>query len=118
MRQALSLASPLITLCPPGNPDLWLDTFPPLKIDGAFPKNQTTLSGQKISVSSDASHIAFLFGLKPVFVPIQNGTVVIPENATGQVYAIATSSGTDLSDSNTAAGPAILLVQNGTLPTI
>ena len=44
--------------------------------------------------------------------------MAVPEDASGQIYAIATLSGTGLSVSTTVAGPAILLVEmnsNGAL---
>ena len=65
-----------------------------------------------------ATHIAFLFGLSPIFVEIEDGNVAVPANLSGQVYAIATSSGTELSDDTTVAGPAVMLFEkfsNGSL---
>lgn len=123
MNQAFTLASGFIVSCPASNPNLGLTPFPALNITGAFPEI-TAFPGENATVqftpSSNvtATHIAFIFGLTPTFVPIQDGTVLVPANVSGQVYAIATSSGSDASDSSTVAGPAILLFErfsNGTL---
>jgi hypothetical protein len=123
MRQAFTAANGFIVSCPPSNPNLGLTPFPALNITGAFPE-LTAVPGEKATVqytpSSDvnATHIAFIFGLTPIYVPIQDGTVIVPANVSGQVYAIATSSGSDSSDNKTVAGPAILLFErfpNGTL---
>ena len=115
MRQAFSLASPFITTCPKSNPDLKLIPFPTLTIDGAFPQNLTAFPGLTANVqigsTSKATHIAFLTGLDAIFVPIINQTVVLPQNVSGQVYAIATSNGTDFSDASTQNGPAIMLFE-------
>ena len=124
MNQAFSAANGFIVSCPPSNPNLGLTPFPALNITGAFPE-LTAFPGEVATVqftpsSSDvtATHIAFIFGLTPTFVPIQDGTVLVPANVSGQVYAIATSNGYDASDSSTVAGPAIMLFErfsNGTL---
>jgi len=121
MNQAFSLANGFIVSCPTSNPTLGLAPFPALNITGAFPA-LTATPGENATVqftsSVTATHIAFVFGLTPTFVPIQDGTVLVPANVSGQVYAIATSSGTDASDSSTVAGPAILLFEkfsNGSL---
>ena len=114
MQQAFTLASGFIVSCPPSNPNLGLTSFPPLNITGAFP-GSPAFPGDTATVqytsSVKATHIAFIFGLTPIFVPIQDGTVVIPANVSGQVYAIATSNGCDASDSSTVAGPAIMLFE-------
>lgn len=123
MNQAFSAASGFIVSCPPSNPNLGLTPFPALSITGAFPE-LTAVPGETATVQFTpssgvtATHIAFIFGLTPTFVPIQDGTVLVPANVSGQVYAIATSSGFDASDASTVAGPAILLFErfsNGTL---
>jgi hypothetical protein len=118
MRQAFTLASPFIVSCPSSNPNLNLTPFPSLNIDGAFPTNQTAFPGLtanvQIAPNLTATHIAFFTGLKPIFVPIENGTVLLPQNVSGQVYAIATSSESDSSDDSTVAGPAIMLFERFT----
>ena len=115
MRQAFSLASGFIISCPSSNPKLNLAPFSPLDIDGAFPKNRTAIPGQKVNIkpsSSNATHVAFLTGPDPIFVAIQDGTVVLPVNVVGQVYAIATSKGSDWSDKSTVEGPVVFLFEN------
>jgi hypothetical protein len=123
MNQVFTAANGFIVSCPPSNPNLGLTPFPALNITGAFPE-LTAFPGEKATVqftpssNVSATHIAFIFGLTPTFVPIQDGTVLVPANVSGQVYAIATSSGSDASDSSTVAGPAVLLFErfsNGTL---
>lgn len=68
---------------------------------------------------SNATHIAFLSGIGQSFVPIgPDSSVDIPENLSGQIYAIATTNGTELSDDTTASGPAVMVLDrslNGTL---
>jgi len=122
LRQAFSAASTFITSCPSDNPDLGLIAFPALNITGSFPEqafpgeNATVQYAPSSSVT--ATHIAFVFALTPIFVAIENGNVLVPENLSGQVYAIATSSATELSDSTTVAGPAPMLFErfsNGSL---
>ena len=119
MSQVYSYVSQFITWCPPSNFNLGLTSFPSLNITGAFPgsTNQSVSPGQSADVQcpSNATHIAFLrFGLYPtIFVPIQNGTVDFPQNLTGEVFAVATK-GSDTSDNNIVAGPAVLLFSNDT----
>lgn len=50
----------------------------------------------------------FYSGLSKTFVPIVNRQVVVPANISGQVYAVATLSGTKATDKTIVAGPAIL----------
>lgn len=114
MKQAFTLASAFISSCPSSNPKLDLTAFPPLTIDGAFPTNQSAPLGQTVKVQSpkNATHIAFLTGLSQIFVPIINGTVLLPQNVSGQVYAVATNtSGPSVTDSTIAAGPVIMLFE-------
>jgi hypothetical protein len=117
MRQAFTAASGFIVSCPPTNPNLGLTPFPALNISGAFP-GQSVFPGDKVTVqfapSSKvaAKYIAFVFDRSPIFVVIEeDGTVAVPANLSGQVYAIATSSGSVLSDETTIAGPAIMLFE-------
>jgi hypothetical protein len=116
--EAFTLASGFIVSCPSTNPSLGLQAFPTFNITG------TPIPGQNVSVqlpstSANATFVAFSSGLDVQFVAIDtNGNVVVPQNVSGQVYAIATSSGSELSANTAIAGPAILLVEtnsNGTL---
>jgi hypothetical protein len=42
---------------------------------------------------------------------LDNNQVVIPEDLRGQVYAVVTTSDSAVDDTNTVAGPAILLLE-------
>lgn len=57
------------------------------------------------------THIVFLNGLDQMFAPIVNGCVTIPEGLSGQVYALATTSGSAATEDVIVAGPAILLYE-------
>ena len=51
----------------------------------------------------------FYSGLSKTFVPIDNkGQVAVPRNMTGRVYAVATTSGSEVTDKTLIAGPATL----------
>ena len=120
MNQVFTLVLQFITSCPPSNPDLGLTPYPALNITfpdiTPFPGETATVQIASSSYAT-ATHIAFISGLTPTYVPILNGTVLVPANVSGQVYAVAISSGSYLPD-NTVAGPAILLFEkfsNGTL---
>jgi len=108
---AFTLASQFIVSCPTTNPSLGLQDFPSLNITGS-PIPGQTVTVQPTATSVQPTFIAFLSGLLVQFVAIgSNGDVTIPDNVSGQVYAIATSSGSVLSADTTIAGPAILLVE-------
>lgn len=111
MNEVFTLAATFITSCPSTNPNLHLAAFPTLTLNNAVPGQNATVKYS--SASAKATFVVFLFGLEKNFVPIDGeGQVAVPANLTGQVYAIATSSGTDLVDSTTVAGPTILLFQD------
>jgi len=108
---AFTLASQFIVSCPTTNPPLGLQDFPALTITGA-PIPGQIVTVQPTSTPVQPTFIAFLSGLSVQFVAIgSNGNVAIHPNVSGQVYALATSSGTVLSPSTIIAGPAILLVE-------
>ena len=112
MKQTFTLASQFITSCPPSNPHLGLTAYPPLIMDGTFTSNETAFPGQTANVEApNATYIMFVANDdgEPVFAPIENNTVVFPENLAGEVFAMATTNGTDSSDSYVVAGPAVLL---------
>jgi hypothetical protein len=49
----------------------------------------------------------FYYGLSKIFVPIDDeGQVAVPANMSGRVYAVASSSGTEVTDKIVVAGPA------------
>ena len=59
----------------------------------------------------NATYIAFYYELQTIFVAIDQGQVTVPAELSGQVYAVATTNGTEVTDDNTVAGPAILLFE-------
>lgn len=92
-----------------------MKAFPALTLTNPAPGGK---SGVTQGAGDTATYIAFFTGLDKIFVPITNGEVEVPKNLTGQVYALATSSGTEATDSTTVAGPTILLFEydsNGNL---
>ena len=124
MNLVFSLASKFITWCPPTNPNLNLTVFPSFNLSAAFPGQSNAFPGETATVqlapsNANATHLALLSGLDTAFISIgEDGTVTLPENLIGQVYAVITSSGTEVSDKTILAGPEILLFErfsNGTL---
>ncbi|PPQ76187.1 hypothetical protein CVT26_009361 [Gymnopilus dilepis] len=109
LKQVFSLAAPFITSCPSSNPVLPVKAFPTLTIANPVSGQSSAVSVSKSSQTP--THIAFFTGLDKVFVPIENGQVAVPQNLSGQVYAVATASATDASDEAVVAGPAILLFE-------
>lgn len=102
-----TLAAGFITSCPSTNPTLPVKPFPGLTLNYAVPGKNAV--AKYASTAENATHVAFYFGLSKIFVPIDgNGEVTVPANLSGQVYAVATSSGTEATDNTTVAGPAIL----------
>jgi hypothetical protein len=111
MNEVFTLAAGFIVpgSCPPTNPNLNLTTFPALTLANAVPGQNAAV---QYTSKVNATFVVFLFGLGQNFVPIDSeGNVAVPANLTGQVYGIATSSGTELTDSTTVAGPALLLFE-------
>ncbi|PPQ70012.1 hypothetical protein CVT25_006093 [Psilocybe cyanescens] len=108
--QVYSIAATVITACPSTNPALPVRAFPTLTLTDPTPgKNaQVNVQQHTSTASSDPTYIVFLTGFDKIFVPVQNGKVVVPVGLSGQVYAVATNSGTDASDNSILAGPAIL----------
>lgn len=113
--------------CPITNPNLGLNDLPPLNISGTFPGNQSVVPGSTVKILScpkNATHIAFTTGFigftapggstggsgnglfasgsslpvpPPIFVPIKENTIVLPQTLSGQVIGIATA-GTTAND--------------------
>jgi hypothetical protein len=116
----MSLITPFISSCPSSNPPL--DTFPTFNITDQFPGTATPGATAKVqlppSPGGEATFIVLLFNDTTIPIPIDNGTIVYPEFMSGQAYAIATKSPTDISDNSTLFGPVILdftFFSNGTL---
>ena len=108
MNEGFSLGSAFITSCPPTNPSLPLQAYPTLNLTGAVPGHNATV---QYNSSTYATYIAFYYELQPIFVAIDQGQVTVPTQLSGQVYAVATTNGTEVTDDNTVAGPAILLFE-------
>jgi hypothetical protein len=51
--------------------------------------------------------LALFVGLDMTFIPIDSGDMTLPSNLTGTVYATVSTSGTEVTDDVTVAGPTI-----------
>ncbi|KIM45571.1 hypothetical protein M413DRAFT_24746 [Hebeloma cylindrosporum] len=105
LNQVYTLAAPFITSCPSSNPALPVKAFPSLTLSKSAPGSRSSVAHK---AEATATHIVFFTGLDKIFVPITDGEVEVPKGLSGQVYALATSSGTEANDSTTVAGPTIL----------
>ncbi|KAF8954007.1 ferritin-like domain-containing protein [Flammula alnicola] len=117
LNQVYTLAAGFITSCPSSNPALPVHAFPALTLSNPVPGKKSKTVAPKSSTGTP-TFIAFFSGLDKTFVPITNGEVAVPEGLSGQVYAMATTSGTEATDDTIVAGPAILLFErdsNGNL---
>ena len=109
------MAAQFIVSCPPTNPSLGISPLPSLNLTGTF------IPGQNLSVQScqdNATFIAFSTGLLTKIAPIVDGQVLVPQNLSGQVYALATSSGTEVTPNTIVCGPEVVLFElnsNGNL---
>ena len=66
---------------------------------------------QHDSTSGSPKYVVFYSGLKEIFVPIDpEGKVAVPANLTGRVYAVATTSGTEVTPETIVARPTIFIV--------
>ncbi|KDR80400.1 hypothetical protein GALMADRAFT_62556 [Galerina marginata CBS 339.88] len=106
LNEVFTLAAGFITSCPSSNPALPVKAFPALTITGATPGQAASVSAPKATASP--TFIAFFNGLDQIFAPVKNGKVTVPTGLQGQVYAVATTSGTLATDNVIVAGPAIL----------
>ena len=69
--------------------------------------------GQNAIVHHDSKSkfIVFYSGLSETFVRIDSkGYVAVPANMTGHVYAVGSTSGTEVTDKTIVAGPAVFFV--------
>jgi len=82
--------------------------FPSLTLSKPVPGSRSSVTHK---ADATATHIVFFTGLDKIFVPITDGEVEVPKDLSGQVYALATSSSTEVTDSTTVAGPTILLFE-------
>ncbi|KAJ6484966.1 ferritin-like domain-containing protein [Mycena vulgaris] len=115
LNQVYSIAAAFITSCPSTNPALPVMAFPSLtvKTPRYSPGMAIELAYTPTTPVADGTDIfvAFYTGLSVEYAKIDGGKVVIPADLRGQVYAVVTTNGTSVSDGNTIAGPAILLLE-------
>ncbi|KAJ7282656.1 ferritin-like domain-containing protein [Mycena rebaudengoi] len=108
--QVYSLAAPFFKSCPASNSAslFALTAYPALSVANAHPGRTATLT---FSAPNAASQLfaAFISGAgTPLFVPINNNQVQVPENLRGFVFCVITRDGGRVDDATTMAGPAIL----------
>lgn len=123
--QVHSLASQFFVSCPPTNPTLGVTAFPKLASTATGPVK----SGQTVTLStpnyvltdpsgstSGQLYGAFITPTGPIFVPataVAGGySVVIPVGLNGQTYVVLTACNEAVNDETTAAGPAIIEIEN------
>lgn len=103
-----TLAAPFITSCPSTNPTLPVKAYPSLKIVNPFPGKSSQIVSQSTIIPT---FIVFFSGLDTVFVPVDNGKVKVPDDLSGQVYAVGTTSGSVATSDTIVSGPAILVFE-------
>ena len=94
--------------CPSTNPPLvgliLNGILPTLTLHNAVPGQNATVDHD--STSGSPKYVVFYSGPSETFVPINNkGQVAVPANMTGRVYAVATTSGTEVTDKTIFARP-------------
>lgn len=119
LHEMYSLAAPYISNCPTGDPQLPLKTFPRLELTPYSPQHvdeghTIILDLPDYRLASHSVYAAFITVHGPIFT---NATVFeggrrlrlkVPSGVEGQSYVVATSSASEVSDSTTLAGPAVL----------
>ncbi|KAJ7935203.1 ferritin-like domain-containing protein [Mycena leptocephala] len=115
LNQVYSIAAAFITSCPSTNPALPVKAFPSLAVTTTRYSPGKTISLQYTPATAIADgtalYVAFYTGLTVEYAKLENNQVVIPEDLRGQVYAVVTTSDSAVDDTNTVAGPAILLLE-------
>jgi hypothetical protein len=123
--QVYSLASQFFVSCPSTPPKLGVTAFPRLASTATGPVK----SGQTVTLSTPNYVLtdpngnsngqlygAFMTPTGPIFVPataVAGGySVVIPTGVNGQTYVILTACNEKVNDETTAAGPAIIEIEN------
>ncbi|CAD6574863.1 MAG: hypothetical protein CYPHOPRED_005525 [Cyphobasidiales sp. Tagirdzhanova-0007] len=109
---AYTLASAFITSCPSSNPTLPFKAFPALKVN-----TKKDVPGKYVSFhlphTTGNVYMHFLNGLTDTVVQLDNhGHADLPAAVTGTVYCVASTSATTVTDANTVAGPAIIVIEN------
>lgn len=106
------MVSQYIKSCPSDNPSLLglilNGVLPTLTLLEAVPgKNATVHFDSNSGVSP--KYVVFYNGLSEIFVPIDSkGQVAVPADITGRVYAVATTSGTEVTNETISARPIVL----------
>ncbi|KAJ7180890.1 ferritin-like domain-containing protein [Mycena filopes] len=116
LNQVYTIAAAFITGCPSTNPSLPVSAFPSLAVTTKDYCPGDTISLEytpaKPVATGTALYVAFYTGLSVEYAPLTaNNKVVIPKDLLGQIYAVVTTSNGTVADSNTIAGPAILLLE-------
>ncbi|KAJ6568420.1 ferritin-like domain-containing protein [Mycena vulgaris] len=115
LNQVYSIAAAFITSCPSTNPALPVKAFPSLTVTTTrySPGKSIALEYTPATAVADgtALYVAFYTGLAVEYAKLEDGKVVIPDDLRGQVYAVVTTSDSEVNDANTIAGPAILLLE-------
>ncbi|KAJ7931754.1 ferritin-like domain-containing protein [Mycena leptocephala] len=115
LNQVYTMAAAFITSCPSTNPALPVKAFPTLAVTATRYSPGKTISLQYTPATAIADgtalYVAFYTGLTVEYAKLENNQVVIPEDLRGQVYAVVTTSDSAVDDTNTVAGPAILLLE-------
>ena len=120
-----SLASQFFVSCPSTNPTLAVTAFPKLTSTATSPVQSgqtiTLLTPNYVLTDPNGStggqlYGAFMTPTGPIFTPAyatEGGySVVVPAGVNGQTYVILTACNERVNDETTAAGPAIIEVEN------
>ena len=105
------MVSKYMVSCPSTNPSLdgliLNNILPIFYLLEAVPGQNATVHHN--STSESPNHVVFYNGPSETFVPIDNkGQVAVPANMTGRVYAVATTSGTEVTNKTMFARPIVL----------
>ncbi|KAG5643316.1 hypothetical protein DXG03_001200 [Asterophora parasitica] len=108
LNTVFTLAAAFIESCPSTNPTLPVKAFPALTFAAkAAPGSTSTITFE--GAPADTPLFAVFFtGLSQIVVPIQGGSVDIPKDLVGVVYAVVSTNDTVANDENIVAGPAVL----------
>ncbi|KAF8293577.1 hypothetical protein DL93DRAFT_2174066 [Clavulina sp. PMI_390] len=110
-----TLAAGFITSCPSTNPTLPLTPFPTLTGSPSNAKPGTTVSySWKGSSNSSATYYAIYYsGLTSQAVQLSGGKAKVPAGLMGTYYTVISTASSNVTDSNTVAGPLISVVNFG-----
>lgn len=115
LSQAFTIASGLITSCPPTNPKLPATLFTALTLPdptSAWPGSTTPISFTPPGNLDRSTKLygAFLSGQEALIVPLSDDgkSVSVPDTLRGTVYLLVTTDADGVDDSKTIAGPTLL----------